>query len=56
MLSARTSAWNGRPQIELPENKRSLPDGVKWLERAIDIGDGDVASNLGNVYMTGKFK
>ncbi|CAJ1959355.1 unnamed protein product [Cylindrotheca closterium] len=53
MLGARTSARDGRTQIELPENKRNVNDGLKWLERAAQIGRGDVASNLGNMYMTG---
>mmetsp|Transcript_7463 Transcript_7463/g.17903 ORF Transcript_7463/g.17903 Transcript_7463/m.17903 type:complete len:357 (+) Transcript_7463:179-1249(+) len=54
MLGARTSALDGQPQLELPENKRNVTDGLKWLERAAEMGEGDVASTLGNIYMTGE--
>jgi len=54
MLGARTPARDGRPQIELPKNKRKVTDGLKWLEPAAELGEGDVASNMGNMYMTGR--
>lgn len=53
MLGAKTAKREGRPQIELPEKLQNIKDGVKWLERAADIGERDVASNLGNMFMTG---
>jgi len=53
MLGGRTHKLEGRPQIELPEKMKNVKDGLKWLERAADIGEGDVASKLGNLFMTG---
>lgn len=54
MLGGKTSAHQERPQLQLPQEMRNVKDGLKWLERAIDMGEGDVASNLGNIYMTGQ--
>jgi len=55
MLGARTQTPDGQPSHNLlPENKRNVTDGLKWLERAVELGEAGVASKLGNMYITGK--
>lgn len=54
MLGGKTPVKAAGPQMQLPESKRNVRDGVKWLERAAELGNAEVASTLGNIYMTGQ--
>lgn len=53
LLGAKTPESATR-KCSLPEEMLDTEGGLRWLEKAGDLGHMDAASQLGNLYMTGQ--